>query len=395
MPTSDHKQPKLAPSEILLKLFTELENSLDQRDLRYVLSLLMIRRRILRLEDTIPDEHGGELMMLYCARDESTHHVPIVMPDAARAEQIQEQLAKLLFVEGAMRSNRRSSVDAVFRERRFAALASLLAPAVLAGGGCANMNQLFPQASTARVLPTAPTLADVIAVINNNTNLVRSLYSADASLSAPLTPTLRATLAVERPRRLRLRAETALTGPELDVGSNDQLFWLWMKRQTPPSIFYCRHEQYAQSAARQMFPVQPEWLIDALGLPSVDPAGQHLGPTPVDRGKLRLQSQLTSPFGPQTRTIVIDAPAAGFWNNSCTTLPVNSWPPVARAITCVIRRAERRCRGTSRFIGPPRSFRRTSTSVRYRSTRCSALKPRSSICRRWAARPRSTWPRQV
>ncbi len=206
-----------------------------------------------------------------------------------------------------MRSNRRSTVDAVFRERRFAALASLLAPAVLAGGGCANMNQLFPQASTARVLPTAPTLADVIAVINNNTNLVRSLYSADASLSAPLTPTLRATLAVERPRRLRLRAETALTGPELDVGSNDQLFWLWMKRQTPPSIFYCRHEQYAQSAARQMFPVQAEWLIDALGLPSVDPAGQHLGPTPVDRGKLRLQSQLMSPFGPQTRTIVIDA----------------------------------------------------------------------------------------
>ncbi|MBL8827060.1 MAG: hypothetical protein JNM18_08745 [Planctomycetaceae bacterium] len=101
MPTSDHKQPKLAPSEILLKLFTELENVPDQRDLRYVLSLLMIRRRILRLEDTIPDEHGGELMMLYCARDESTHHVPIVLPDAARAEQIQDQLAKLLFVGGS------------------------------------------------------------------------------------------------------------------------------------------------------------------------------------------------------------------------------------------------------------------------------------------------------
>jgi hypothetical protein len=206
-----------------------------------------------------------------------------------------------------MASDRHSSVDPVFRRRRLSAVASVFAPAWFAAGGCANMNQLFPQSSTVRVLPTAPTMADVIAVINNNTNLVRSLYSADASLSAPLTPTLRATFAVERPRRLRLRAETALTGPELDVGSNDQLFWLWMKRQTPPSIFYCRHEQYAQSAARQMFPVQPEWLIDALGLPTVDPAGQHQGPTPVERGKLRLQSQLVGPFGPQTRTITIDA----------------------------------------------------------------------------------------
>jgi hypothetical protein len=100
MPTQQHSQPKLAPTDILLKLFCELESSLEQRDLRYVLALLMIRRRILRLEDTIPDEHGGELMMLYCARDESTHHVPIVMPSDARAEQIQQQLAKLLFVGG-------------------------------------------------------------------------------------------------------------------------------------------------------------------------------------------------------------------------------------------------------------------------------------------------------
>lgn len=100
MPTVDNKQPKLAPSEILLKLFRELEHSVAQRDLRYVLALLMIRRRILRLEDTIPDEQGGEVLMLYCSKDESTHHVPLVLPDEARAEQIQNELAKLLFVGG-------------------------------------------------------------------------------------------------------------------------------------------------------------------------------------------------------------------------------------------------------------------------------------------------------
>lgn len=101
MPTHDHKQPKLAPSEILLKLFQELESSVEQRDMRYVLALLMIRRRILRLEDTIPDDKGGEIMMLYCSRDESTHHVPIVMPSDARVDEIQQELAKLLFVGGS------------------------------------------------------------------------------------------------------------------------------------------------------------------------------------------------------------------------------------------------------------------------------------------------------
>lgn len=206
-----------------------------------------------------------------------------------------------------MQDDALTAVDARFRTRRLAALATVLAPAWYAAGGCANMNQLFPQSSTARVLPATPTTADIVNVINTNTNLVRSIYSTDASLSAPLTPTLRATLAIERPRRLRLRAETALTGPELDVGSNDQLFWLWMKRQSPPSLFYCRHEQYAQSAARQMFPVQPEWLIDALGLPTLDPAAPHQGPIAVDKGKLKLQSPVAGPFGPQTRSIVIDA----------------------------------------------------------------------------------------
>jgi len=100
MPVGEHKQAKLAPSDILLKLFRELEAVNNLRDMRYVLALLMIRRRILRLEDTIPAEGGGELMVLYCSRDESNHHVSIVVPSDARVEEIQHELAKLLFVGG-------------------------------------------------------------------------------------------------------------------------------------------------------------------------------------------------------------------------------------------------------------------------------------------------------
>src|SRR3954447_12544560 len=43
------KGPKLAPSEVLLELFRELQDAAERGDLRYVLTLLLIRRRLLRL----------------------------------------------------------------------------------------------------------------------------------------------------------------------------------------------------------------------------------------------------------------------------------------------------------------------------------------------------------
>ena len=196
----------------------------------------------------------------------------------------------------------------VYRRRRLAAAAAMFAPlATLINSGCTQFSQMITQQTAPRVLPPAPSTTDIVTVINNNTNLVRSLYSADASLSAPMTPTLRATFALERPRRLRLRADTALTGAELDIGSNDNLFWLWAKRQQPPAILYCRHDQYAASAARQIFPVQPEWLVEAMGLPTIDPASSPQGPHSIDRGKLAIQTTSMGPLGPMNRTLVIDA----------------------------------------------------------------------------------------
>ncbi|MGC3968235.1 MAG: hypothetical protein QM775_12945 [Pirellulales bacterium] len=87
---------KLAPSEVLLQLFHELAEQPGQEDMRYVLTLMLIRRRLMRLEDTTK-ENGVETMTLYCARDEQTYQVPAVAPDAARIDEIQNYLTGLLF----------------------------------------------------------------------------------------------------------------------------------------------------------------------------------------------------------------------------------------------------------------------------------------------------------
>src|SRR6185437_15000368 len=100
-------------------------------------------------------------------------------------------------------------------------LALMLLVTLLGAGGasCPQFIQHYPPAGP-RTLPKAATLTEVITVINNNSSKIRSLYTTDASVSASLIPSLRANVALERPRRFRMRAETGLTGPEVDLGSN-------------------------------------------------------------------------------------------------------------------------------------------------------------------------------
>ena len=68
----------------------------DKRDMRYVLALLLVRRRVMRLEENEQDEQGRPVVVLYCPRREATYKVPAVVPEQSRVDEIQEELAKLL-----------------------------------------------------------------------------------------------------------------------------------------------------------------------------------------------------------------------------------------------------------------------------------------------------------
>ncbi|MBN2024283.1 MAG: hypothetical protein JW809_15980 [Pirellulales bacterium] len=96
MPSAASKKRHWAPNDVMLQFFRELAGREDQEDTRYVLALLLVRRRVLRQEETGRDERDREALTLYCPRLEETFTVPVVVPDAARAEAIQEDLARLL-----------------------------------------------------------------------------------------------------------------------------------------------------------------------------------------------------------------------------------------------------------------------------------------------------------
>ncbi len=64
--------------------------------MRYVLSLLLVRRRVFRLVDQRRDAAGRECLVLHCPRRDATYEVATVAPDPARTEAIQQELARLL-----------------------------------------------------------------------------------------------------------------------------------------------------------------------------------------------------------------------------------------------------------------------------------------------------------
>jgi hypothetical protein len=192
-----------------------------------------------------------------------------------------------------------------FRHSSFTLLLALLILVPVLG--CRSTIQQYTNSALPRALPPSPTLEQVLQTVNHNTAQIRSFAAPRASLSGPGFPTLRAFVAFERPLRLRLRAETALTGPEIDLGSNDELFWFWVRRNVPPTLFYCRHEQFARCASRLTLPIEPQWLVEALGIVEFDPRLPHQGPFPLAGDRVEIRTIRETPQGPQTKATVVDA----------------------------------------------------------------------------------------
>jgi hypothetical protein len=109
VPEPTAKKIKLAPNDVLLGLFEKLIEQQDQRDLCYVLALLLVRRRVLRVElaeenfsgngDDRTTDQAAETMSLFCPKRETTYEVEVVMPSGERIDEIQQQLSDLLIAD--------------------------------------------------------------------------------------------------------------------------------------------------------------------------------------------------------------------------------------------------------------------------------------------------------
>lgn len=101
MPEQTGKTANLAPNDVLIQFFSQLSGQPDKADLRYILGLLLVRKRLLRLEGTQMNQNGNEELILTDAKQESEHLVVVIDPSAQRADAIQKELSELLYKDAA------------------------------------------------------------------------------------------------------------------------------------------------------------------------------------------------------------------------------------------------------------------------------------------------------
>ena len=142
-----------------------------------------------------------------------------------------------------------------------------------------------------------------------------NVKQVDARIQVSMTgtPKLRGSIQIERPNRMRLKAGVlGMNEMGVDVGSNDELFWIWTRVALPgqsPTLMWANHDSFRQSTSeiRKAVPLEPEWLIDALGLVDFSTYQSHSQPTPQPGGRMQMISSRMSADGKQYRVTVFDA----------------------------------------------------------------------------------------
>ena len=90
------KRVHWAPNDVMLHYFEQLDGNPVKEDVRYVLALLLVRRRIVRVESTEKDAAGNETLVVYSPRNEVEYRVKVAMPPVEREAAIQAELSELL-----------------------------------------------------------------------------------------------------------------------------------------------------------------------------------------------------------------------------------------------------------------------------------------------------------
>ncbi len=183
---------------------------------------------------------------------------------------------------------------------------------VSGGATCARRETPLPFPPPPVVLQSAPTLEEVAAVVNR-TDGISQLSSNSVTVDMQGAPKLSSsTLHIQRDKHFRLRAGISLVpGIGVDMGSNDQLFWLEVPEGVSKTLYYAHHDQYQQQLHRAVLPVDPTWIMDALGLVHIDPANVVAGPVQRQDGKLEIRSTMAMPDGVYQRVCFIE-PQAGY-----------------------------------------------------------------------------------
>jgi hypothetical protein len=176
---------------------------------------------------------------------------------------------------------------------------------LLFAGGCGRFNT---RRQPSPFLSKSPTADEVVAALNRNANLARSLWARDLDISVSGVP-LDGQLALEKPRRFRLKARSVV-GTEADLGSNEEEFWFFIPRASErPALVHCNYEDYGR--IQSSLPFQPDWVFDSIGLTAIEPDQNH-SLRPGRRGTVELITPTRTPQGQPASLVTVVALDSGW-----------------------------------------------------------------------------------
>lgn len=157
--------------------------------------------------------------------------------------------------------------------------AAILAPAI----GCAWLRDQFgmrprPTGEIQQVTPE-----QLVGYLNQQAGRMQTLTYGDTRLVArdhgvPM-PALRGNLAASQPRNFRLTGQpSGPMGGKLDLGSNEQQFWMYLDAPTMNPLFvFASHKDFEDGRAKLPgnIPFEPDWVMQALGMTTFPPTPQY------------------------------------------------------------------------------------------------------------------------
>jgi hypothetical protein len=151
-------------------------------------------------------------------------------------------------------------------------LSSCLLLSCLMLSGCKWLNSK-PNPAPPTAVGGAPKADNLVSYLNRQADLLATIQSEDVDLTVTAQgkrlPGLRCFMVCEKPRSFRLTG-AAVGTDYVDIGSNNDQFWFWVKDGEAPPLYYCSYVDY-EKGVKLPLPFQPEWVVQALGMAKYDP----------------------------------------------------------------------------------------------------------------------------
>jgi hypothetical protein len=178
---------------------------------------------------------------------------------------------------------------------------------LLAAVGCTHYQHVRDNPTATPVAAAgAPKAADLVTYLNQTSRNVQAIQCTRLAMDCKEGKQgvgVDGMLVCQKDRNFRLKG-SVLGSPAVDIGSNKEEFWYWIKEVKPvPYVFHCSYEDLGRGGVQLPFPFQPDMIVAALGMGKYDENGKYRVVMPPNKNYFELIEDAISPQGERVQKV--------------------------------------------------------------------------------------------